>query len=278
MHLIVDGFNVELWLAPDGKIIPVILFEGKAYLSEQNIQALLDLNEFTFRKLLLEVTLGTIEPINPLTFRLKSSNTSGRYATYWSRGTAQALAYASNMHHVKANKVFNSLRKLLRGLTATGGENYFQVVSEGISDTRGSLNRLTQHAAKCINRLKTESDTLRVLVFPFLVEILGFNVFDIDEVRSEVKKGKGRVDLMLTSKGESTIVEVKKTSLVLKPSHRKQLLQYWDNTVSNAILTNGRVYEFYISRRDLELMKPSFVIRLNVSGKVLDERLNAFAC
>ncbi|MCE7555895.1 type I restriction endonuclease [Aliivibrio fischeri] len=113
-----------------------------------------------------------------------------------------------------------------------------------------------QSLAKKLNQvsgtLSTEEATKNALIMPFLHSVLGYDVFDPNEVVPEftadtgTKKGE-KVDYALMKDGEVQIlIECKKYSEKLATKHASQLFRYFSVTNARiAILTNGAQYEFY---------------------------------
>ncbi|GLT17044.1 hypothetical protein GCM10007938_08210 [Vibrio zhanjiangensis] len=102
------------------------------------------------------------------------------------------------------------------------------------------------------DNLATEEATKNALVMPFLHSVLGYDVFDPNEVIPEftadtgTKKGE-KVDYALVKDGAIQIlIECKKYREPLSTKHANQLFRYF--SVTNArigILTNGAKYQFY---------------------------------
>ncbi|MCL1869005.1 MAG: type I restriction enzyme HsdR N-terminal domain-containing protein [Promicromonosporaceae bacterium] len=98
----------------------------------------------------------------------------------------------------------------------------------------------------------TEEATKNAFVMPFLNNVLGYDVFDPDEVVPEfiadvgLKRGE-KVDYAIKHGGSVQIlIEVKKSSVPLDLEHASQLYRYFAVTNARiAILTNGQVYKFY---------------------------------
>jgi hypothetical protein len=100
--------------------------------------------------------------------------------------------------------------------------------------------------------LATEEATKTALVMPFLHNVLGYDVFDPNEVIPEftadsgIKKGE-KVDYALVKDGEVQIlIECKKYGECVNTKHSGQLFRYFSVTNARiAILTNGAQYQFY---------------------------------
>jgi len=85
------------------------------------------------------------------------------------------------------------------------------------------------------------------LILPVL-QILGWNVFDINEVRPEYSSGRGRVDYaLLLGSQPAVFLEAKNALATLSGEHQEQLLNYaFHEGVKLAVLTNGATWEFYL--------------------------------
>ncbi|MGF1758842.1 type I restriction enzyme HsdR N-terminal domain-containing protein [Photobacterium sagamiensis] len=114
------------------------------------------------------------------------------------------------------------------------------------------LQSLSKKLSQVADNLVTEEATKNALVMPFLHSVLGYDVFDPNEVVPEftadtgTKKGE-KVDYALMKEGEVQIlIECKKYSENLSTKHASQLFRYFSVTNARiAILTNGAQYEFY---------------------------------
>lgn len=114
------------------------------------------------------------------------------------------------------------------------------------------LESLSKKAHQISGSLTTEEATKNALVMPFLHSVLGYDVFDPKEVIPEftadvgTKKGE-KVDYALMKDGEIQILmECKKYGERLDTKHSGQLFRYFSVTDARiAILTNGRIYQFY---------------------------------
>lgn len=114
------------------------------------------------------------------------------------------------------------------------------------------LQSLSKKISQVSGNLVTEEATKNALVMPFLHSVLGYDVFDPNEVIPEftadtgTKKGE-KVDYALLKDGEVQIlIECKKYGEKLVSKHASQLFRYFSVTNARlAILTNGSVYEFY---------------------------------
>lgn len=114
------------------------------------------------------------------------------------------------------------------------------------------LQALSKKVSQVSDNLATEEATKNALVMPFLHSVLGYDVFDPNEVVPEftadtgTKKGE-KVDYALLKDGAVQIlIECKKYSEPLSTKHANQLFRYFSVTNARiAILTNGAQYQFY---------------------------------
>ena len=142
------------------------------------------------------------------------------------------------------------------------------------------LENLAKKIPLVATSLTTEEATKNALVMPFLHTVLGYDVFNPEEVLPEYtadvgqKKGE-KVDYALLKDGEVQIlIECKKYGEALKSKHIGQLFRYFSVTKARlAILTNGTVYQFYTDLETPNRMddKPFLVLNL----EKIDEHLVA---
>lgn len=100
--------------------------------------------------------------------------------------------------------------------------------------------------------IKTEEATKNAFVMPFIHNVLGYDVFDPNEVTPEfiadvgTKKGE-KVDYAILQNSEIQIlIECKKFGDSLNINHASQLFRYFHVTTARvSILTNGQIYQFY---------------------------------
>jgi hypothetical protein len=100
--------------------------------------------------------------------------------------------------------------------------------------------------------IETEEATKNAFVMPFIGTVLGYDVFDPNEVIPEftadvgTKKGE-KIDYAIVHNGQvQVLVEVKKINDPLRIEHASQLFRYFAATNARiAILTNGEAYEFF---------------------------------
>lgn len=121
-----------------------------------------------------------------------------------------------------------------------------------MSDLEGQLAVIARkmHQAKAV--IETEEATKTTLVMPFIRDVLGFDVFDVQEVIPEfvadvpMKRGE-KVDFAIVTNNQvAMIMECKKLNEPLKVENAAQLFRYFHVTTARiAILTNGSEYRFY---------------------------------
>ena len=114
------------------------------------------------------------------------------------------------------------------------------------------IDVLSKRIPQIASSLQTEEATKNALIMPFLHTVLGYDVFNPNEVVPEFtadtacKKGE-KVDYALMKDGEVQIlIECKKYNEKLSIKHAAQLFRYFSVTNARlAILTNGTEYQFY---------------------------------
>jgi len=114
---------------------------------------------------------------------------------------------------------------------------------------------MTQNLVNFINELKknivpglsSEAETKLAVILPIL-QNLGWNVFNVEEIKPEYSVGSGRVDFALIIKGQCKVfIEVKPIGEDLS-NHQEQLLKYsFQEGVPLSVLTNGITWWFYLS-------------------------------
>lgn len=129
----------------------------------------------------------------------------------------------------------------------------------------------------CNGAYKNEEHVRLSLVARLLIE-LGWNVWDPDEVNSEYKavphEDVGRVDiaLFLTARRPSVFIEVKAVGKIqgsLKETELQLRNYNRDNTALFSIITDGRIWRFYLSQTGGEFYKKCFKI-----VDILDDELD----
>lgn len=115
-----------------------------------------------------------------------------------------------------------------------------------------SLNALAAKVRQQGSSIATEEATKNAFVMPFIKNVLGYDVFDPQEVVPEyicdvgTKKGE-KIDYAILKDGQIQIlIECKKIGEPLNVHHASQLFRYFHVTTARiSILTNGRVYKFF---------------------------------
>ncbi|OIN07923.1 type I restriction endonuclease [Oceanisphaera psychrotolerans] len=114
------------------------------------------------------------------------------------------------------------------------------------------LYGLAKKVKQVSGSLSTEEATKNALVMPFLHSVLGYDIFDPNEVIPEFTADVGtkkheKVDYALMKDGAVQILmECKKYGDPLSTKHASQLFRYFSVTNARiAILTNGVQYQFY---------------------------------
>lgn len=100
--------------------------------------------------------------------------------------------------------------------------------------------------------IQTEEATKTAFIMPFIHSVLGYDVFNPEEVIPEyicdvgTKKGE-KIDYAILRDGEVQILfECKKIGEPLSLNHAGQLFRYFHVTSARiAVLTNGQIYQFY---------------------------------
>ncbi len=105
---------------------------------------------------------------------------------------------------------------------------------------------LTDWTARSNRETLDEASTKQGLILPIL-QCVGWNPFNIDEVTPELAIGGKRVDYALRVKGILKVfLEIKRPSENLN-IHQEQLLSYaFQQGVKMAVLTNGQVWWLYL--------------------------------
>jgi len=114
------------------------------------------------------------------------------------------------------------------------------------------LSALTAKIQQQAHAISTEEATKNAFVMPFIHTVLGYDVFDPQEVTPEyvcdvgTKKGE-KIDYAILKDGVVQIlIECKKIGEPLNVNHASQLFRYFHVTNARiSILTNGQVYRFF---------------------------------
>lgn len=115
-----------------------------------------------------------------------------------------------------------------------------------------SLNALAAKVRQQGSSIATEEATKNAFVMPFIKNVLGYDVFDPQEVVPEyvcdvgTKKGE-KIDYAILKDGQiQMLIECKKIGEPLNINHASQLFRYFHVTTARiSILTNGQVYKFF---------------------------------
>lgn len=115
-----------------------------------------------------------------------------------------------------------------------------------------SLNALAAKVRQQGASIATEEATKNAFVMPFIKNVLGYDVFDPQEVVPEyvcdVGTIKGeKIDYAILKDGQiQMLIECKKIGESLNINHASQLFRYFHVTTARiSILTNGRLYKFF---------------------------------
>ena len=119
-------------------------------------------------------------------------------------------------------------------------------------DLADRIREVSGRIAKRLDSVKTEEATKTALVMPFITHVLGFNVFDPDEVVPEftadvgTKKGE-KVDYAIFANGSPIMLfECKHYGVDLSKEPASQLYRYFSVTASRlGVLTDGVIYRFF---------------------------------
>ena len=119
-------------------------------------------------------------------------------------------------------------------------------------DLADRVREVSGRIAKRLDSIKTEEATKTALVLPFITHVLGFNVFDPDEVVPEftadvgTKKGE-KVDYAIVRNGSPIMLfECKHYGVELSKEPASQLYRYFSVTDARlGVLTDGVIYRFY---------------------------------
>ncbi|WP_313078869.1 type I restriction endonuclease [Pulveribacter sp.] len=114
------------------------------------------------------------------------------------------------------------------------------------------LNALAAKIRQQRGSISTEEATKNAFVMPFIKNVMGYDVFDPQEVVPEfvcdvgTKKGE-KIDYAILKDGQIQIlIECKKIGEPLNVNHASQLFRYFHVTTARiSVLTNGQVYKFF---------------------------------
>ncbi len=138
-------------------------------------------------------------------------------------------------------------------------------------DLADRVREISSRIAKRVESVKTEEATKTALVLPFITHVLGFNVFDPDEVVPEftadvgTKKGE-KVDYAIVVNGSPIMLfECKHYGVDLAKEPASQLYRYFSVTASRiGVLTDGVTYRFYSDIDELNKMDQRPFLELNM--------------
>jgi len=133
------------------------------------------------------------------------------------------------------------------------------------------MDNLAMQVKKRAEHITNEETTKQALIIPFL-QVLGYDIFDPLEVRSEYqadfgKKKSEKVDYAIFSEGKPIIfIEAKPVNEKLG-THSAQLARYFNSTpeVKLAILTNGVTYKFYTDLNANNIMDDNPFLKININ-------------
>ena len=132
------------------------------------------------------------------------------------------------------------------------------------------LRKLAARVEKLKDTVQTEEATKTSMIMPF-IQILGYNVFDPDEVTPEftadvgTKKGE-KVDYAILNNGNPDILfECKKIGSDLSSAEASQLFRYFSTTSARiGVLTNGSHYRFYSDLDNINKMDDKPFLEFNM--------------
>lgn len=134
-----------------------------------------------------------------------------------------------------------------------------------------SLGQLAAKVHDLKDSIETEEATKNAFIMPFIGQVLGYDVFNPNEVIPEftadvgVKKGE-KIDYALVQDGQvQMLIECKKIGQPLSLENASQLYRYFACTKARiGVLTNGQVWNFYMDIDEPNKMdsKPFLVLDL----------------
>ena len=134
-----------------------------------------------------------------------------------------------------------------------------------------SLDQISAKVRDLKDGIETEEATKNAFIMPFIGQVLGYDVFNPNEVIPEftadigVKKGE-KIDYALVQDGQVQIlIECKKIGQPLSLENASQLYRYFACTKARiGVLTNGQVWNFYMDIDEPNKMdsKPFLVLDL----------------
>lgn len=154
------------------------------------------------------------------------------------------------------------------------------------TEIRERLNSLASKLEQQRASIETEEATKNAFVMPFISLVLGYDVFNPNEVIPEftadvgTKKGE-KVDYAIVKDGEVQIlIECKHVGAPLNIKHASQLFRYFAVTTARiALLTNGDEYQFFTDLDAPNKMdeKPFLVVKVSDFDSALLPEINKLA-
>ena len=174
-----------------------------------------------------------------------------------------------------------------KGAPATGWECSRRMgCNFAMANVESELAALTQKLETVGGQLETEEATKNAIIMPLLSRVLGFDVFDPNEVIPEftcdVGTARGsKIDYALLVEGVPAIlIEAKKFNSKLSINGARQLKDYYSRSDARiGILTNGREWRLYADLEKENIMddEPFFVFDLLESNKETSKLLPLLA-
>ncbi len=138
-------------------------------------------------------------------------------------------------------------------------------------DFEDALYGLAERVGDYVNSIQTEEATKTAVALPFISQVLGYDVFNPDEVIPEyvcdvgTKKGE-RIDFAISRNGEPQIlIEMKKISEPLNVQHESQLIRYFTASRARiAVLTNGQHWLFFTDLESPNIMDTTPFLQLDM--------------
>lgn len=144
-----------------------------------------------------------------------------------------------------------------------------------------SVNQIASKIADLKDSIDTEEATKNAFIMPFIGQVLGYDVFNPNEVVPEFTADVGvkrneKVDYALVLDGQVQIlIECKKICTPLSLENASQLFRYFATTKARiGVLTNGQVWNFYMDIDEPNKMdsRPFLVLDLlDVDKTILPE-------
>lgn len=145
-------------------------------------------------------------------------------------------------------------------------------------DFTSRLSALAAKVREQKSQIETEKATKNAFIMPFISTILGYDVFDPQEVVPEftadigIKRGE-KIDYAIVRDGEvQVLIEAKRIGSALTLENASQLFRYFAATSARiALLTNGQTYHFYtdLDRPNTMDAKPFLILDLDDIDEML---------